>query len=334
MTKLEYEEGTITIRGNEISTRTSMFPQSNLLFYSENPRIYSAIHLLGEEPSQQEIEETLGKMEHVKVLIQSIIANEGLIDPLIVRDGDNIVLEGNSRLAAYRILAQKDPIKWGKIKCSFLPADIGDDLVFAMLGEYHIIGKKDWSPFEQAGYLWRRKTQHNITAGKMAKEMGLSNKYVNHLITVYSFMMEHNDTGPQRWSYYDEYLKCRKIAKRREEYPQFDDVFVDKIQAGEITRAVDVRDKVKKIAQVGGKTLNKFLTKPDSLESCHEAAIMRGASNTLYNQLNRFRMNIADYEVKSELKSMPDHLLYKCQYELKKIKEAVDNLLKVVEKRK
>jgi hypothetical protein len=327
MAKVEYDEGTITIKGKEIPVKTTMFSQSNLHYYSENPRIYSAMHSYDSSPSQQEIEETLGKMDHVKILIQSIVSNEGLIDPLIVRDGDNVVLEGNSRLAAYRLLAQKDPIKWGKVKCSFLPKDIKEELVFSLLGEYHIIGKKDWSPYEQAGYLWRRKSQHDISPAKMAKELGLSNKAINHLINVYSFMIEHDDTDPQRWSYYDEYLKCRKIGKRREEYPDFDKIFVDKIHRGEISKAVEVRDKVKKIAQVGGKTFNKFLSKSDSLDSCYESAIMRGAGNTLYNQLAKFRFRIADPDVKNELKRMTDVHYNKCMYELKQIKRAVDNLL-------
>ena len=25
-----------------------------------------------------------------------------------------------------------------------LPSDMGEDLIFALLGEYHIIGRKDW----------------------------------------------------------------------------------------------------------------------------------------------------------------------------------------------
>ena len=78
----------------------------------------------------------------------------GLLEPIIVRR--NVVLEGNSRLAAYRMLAEKDPIKWADIRCNVLPDDTSDDVVFSLLGTLHIIGKTPWSPFEQAGYLYRR----------------------------------------------------------------------------------------------------------------------------------------------------------------------------------
>ena len=115
------------------------------MFYLENPRLYSIIRTEGQEPTQEDIQETLSKKEHVKQLVKSIQENGGLIDPVIVLGGENIVLEGNSRLAAYRILAEKDPIKWGKIKVKILPNNIPESSIFALLGEYHIIGKTDWA---------------------------------------------------------------------------------------------------------------------------------------------------------------------------------------------
>jgi hypothetical protein len=75
--------------------------------------------------------------------------NGGLLEPLIVRGGSLEVLEGNSLLAAYRQLAAKEPIKWAMVKCTVLPADVDDSLVFALLGQFHIKGKKDWAPYEQ-----------------------------------------------------------------------------------------------------------------------------------------------------------------------------------------
>ena len=79
---------------------------------------------------QDEIHRLLNRMDHVKQLIQSIRANGGLTDPMLVRDGDLVVLEGNSRLAAYRELARLDAVRWGKAKIRLLPADISEKLVF------------------------------------------------------------------------------------------------------------------------------------------------------------------------------------------------------------
>jgi len=321
----------ITLKGKEIPYKDCVLLNVDLQYYPENPRIYSIVCTGNGDPSQDEIEERLSSMDHVKQLIQSIKANGGLTDPLLVRDGDFLVLEGNSRLAAYRILSKVDPIKWGKIKCRLLPSDMGEDLIFALLGEYHIIGRKDWSPYEQAGYVWRRVKKHNINPDKMASEMGLSSKNIKHLINVYQFMIDNNDTDVQRWSYYDEYLKSTKIAKRRQEYPEFDKVIVEKIKKGEIEKAVDVRDKVKKIAEIGGKTLKKFITTPNSLDTCMDRAISRGADNVIYKRLNAFRTQIYDPDLKNDFKIMPENQLNKCKFELEKIKSRIDRLIKALD---
>jgi len=147
---------TLTIKGKEMPVQHRMIQVTDLRFYADNPRIFSIVQGGNAILDQAEIEDELTKLDHVKKLKQSIAANDGLIDPLIVRDGDLVVLEGNSRLAAYRILCKADPIKWGQVKCMLLPSDIGEEDVFALLGQYHIIGRQDWAPYELAGYLYRR----------------------------------------------------------------------------------------------------------------------------------------------------------------------------------
>lgn len=247
---------TLTIGGKEIDITRTHLKQTELKFYPENPRIYSlVVASSGELPSQDEIQETLTKFEYVRQLVQSIKANGGLIDPLLVRDGDYVVIEGNSRLAAYRALAKQDPIKWGTVKCCLLPKDIDDDLISALLGEYHIIGRKDWAPYEQAGYLWRRHTKHGVATAKMSEEIGLSEKTIKYFINVYDFMVKYEENNAQRWSYYFEYLKSQRIAKCRKEYPGLDTVVVRKIKNNEIPKAEDVRDKLKKYALLVGKLL-------------------------------------------------------------------------------
>lgn len=326
MTNMPAENGSITLQGQEIPVKTTMLPQADLLFYPENPRIYSIVHGKTANPSQKSIENKLTKLDHVKQLVQSIKANGGLIDPLIVREGKNIVLEGNSRLAAYRLLAQKDAIKWGKMKCTLLPHDIDDDLVFALLGEYHIIGKKDWVPFEQAGYLWRRCKKFNVAPSKIGREMGLSVKKINKLVNVYQFMVDHKEEDPQRWSYYEEYLKHRKVQEKRELYPDLDDTLVRKIRSGEIPKAVDVRNKVTKIIAVGGKTLNKFIQKDNVLESCYNSADARGANNRLLLNIEKFKALITDPDNKREILQMPDNQKKKCRFALDKIQKAAEKI--------
>ena len=266
----------------------------------------------------------LSSMEHVNQLVQSIRANGGLIEPLIVRDGDYVVLEGNSRLAAYRILAKKDPIKWSKVKCTVLPSDISEDLIFKLLGQYHIISKKDWSPYEQAGYLWRRNKNYGITPEQMSTEMGLSKKQIEFLINVYDFMNRFQDGDPQHWSYYVEYLKSKNIGKVRENIPEFDQVVATKIKTNVISAAIDIRNKLEPITRikgsVGHKLIKKFINGQNSLDKCYEQAQETGVTSTLYQRLLKFRTIVANPDTKKELKQMTVEQKQKSRYELKKNK--------------
>ena len=155
------ERSFLRIRKEDIPVRTLWLEQGKLTFFVDNPRIYSLVRAGGREPDQKEIYKELLDQEHVRELKDDIKLNGGLIDPLIVRDGSLEVLEGNSRLAACRWLYEHDdPIAWAKVKCTILPADIPEPLIFAILGQYHIRGKKDWVPYEKAGFLHRRFTHH------------------------------------------------------------------------------------------------------------------------------------------------------------------------------
>ena len=229
-----FTEDTITLRKREIKVNTGFLPHHTLLFYAENPRIYSIVwNEDGDEPTQEEIFEALAKTEHVReTLVPSIKSNGGLIEPVLVRK--NVVLEGNSRLAAYRLLAQKDACVWEMIRVRVLPDTISDSEVFSLLGEFHIVGKKDWAPFEQAGYLYRRFKKHGVDEKQLHREAGLTPAKIRHLIHVYGFMLKVEDRNPERWSYYDELLKGRRFNRAREIYPSFDKVITEMIQSEEI----------------------------------------------------------------------------------------------------
>ncbi|RUW94397.1 ParB N-terminal domain-containing protein [Mesorhizobium sp. M7A.F.Ca.US.010.02.1.1] len=314
---------TLLIRGMEVPVQSTTLPQIELRFFVDNPRVYSILRADGEEPSQATIERKLLEMDHVKALIQDIKRNGGLTDPVIVRAGKLEVLEGNSRLAAYRALAKLDPIKWGQMKCRLLPADIDEGLVFALLGQYHIKGKKDWAPFEQAGFLYRRFKVHDVDVAQLAQEIGLSKRKVEHLIDTYQFMYDHGEADTARWSYYDEYLKSSQIRKARLSQPGFDDLVVNKIKSGEIPRAVDVRDRLPVICSAP-KALQKFATKIYDFEESHEQAVEAGADSAPYKRLAKFRLWLVKPDVEAALGKAQGETRKKIQFELDKLAGRID----------
>lgn len=309
---------TLLIRGVEVPVKSTILPQSELRFFVDNPRVYSILRVDGAEPSQSDIQQKLLDMDHVKGLIQDIKRDGGLTDPVVVRAGKLEVLEGNSRLAAYRALAKIDPVKWGLMKVRILPEDIDEALIFALLGQYHIKGKKDWAPFEQAGFLYRRSQVHDVDAVKLAQEIGLSKRKVEHLITVYQFMLDHGEADTARWSYYDEYLKSAPIRKARLGHSAFDALVVSKIKSGEIARAVDVRDRLPVVCSAP-KSLQKFATNAYDFDAAHEHAVEAGADSSPYKKLAKFRQWLARPEVEAALGKAQGETRKKIEFELEKL---------------
>ena len=329
MADSKWVNDTLTLGGQEIPVQNGYLPVHDLSFYSENPRIYSLIQRPGIEPSQDEIFNRLRGLDHVKQLIQSIRANGGLTDPMLVKDGDLVVLEGNSRLAAYRELARNDAITWGKAKVRLLPSDISEKLVFALLGEYHIIGRKDWAPYEQAGYLYRRNVTHGVSAESMASEMGIPVRTVNHLINTYKFMVEHDETSVTRWSYYDEYLKSTIVRKARRENPELDDIVVVKIKRREIPAAVDVRNKLVKlldVAKVGPEPTKILVSGDKTFDRAFESAQDRGVENIWLRRFKRFRGELQVSEFMADLERMSPEQQDKCLYEVGKIQQSIERI--------
>lgn len=325
-----FQEDTITLRKREVKVKSGFLSHDTLLFYAENPRIYSIVWKEdGAEPSQEEIFQALSKTEHVReTLVPSIKSNGGLIEPVLVRN--NVVLEGNSRLAAYRLLAQKDPTTWAQIKVRILPETISDSEVFSLLGEFHIVGKKDWAPFEQAGYLYRRFKTHGIDEKQLHHEVGLTPARIRHLIHVYDFMLEVDDRNPERWSYYDELLKGRRFNHTRELYPDFDEKIAEMIQNEEIERAVDVRDGLPKIVKVGGNTLKKFMNSKLSFHDALQDAHLRGAGNYYTRKFTDFKNFLAEEQVDAEIMNISAEEKTQLAYLINRIEARIKQIAKKV----
>lgn len=306
---------TLTIRGKTLPTERRFLEQQRLMYFVENPRVYSIVRESGREPTQEEIETKLQDMEYVRELIQDIKQNDGLTDDLVVRDVTYEVIEGNSRLAAIRFLARSNPAKWGSVKCLVLPQDTDDQLISSLLGQWHLKGKKEWPPYEQAGYLYRRHHQQGIDVDELAKEVGLKTGKVRHAVDAYDFMVKQGENQRDRWSYYDEYTRPYKIRSARKKHPELDDKVVRDIRSGSIEKAMDLRDWLPVICQ-SEKTLNKYLQGKLKFEDAYEHACDAGADHTPYRRLNKLRTWLADEDVQTLLEETAGEIRNKIRFEL------------------
>lgn len=309
--------------------------QSKLKFFPENPRVYSALNIGDEKPSQEQIEEVMCNDDRIKQLKESIKSNGGLLEPIYVRDGDMVVLEGNSRLAAYRLLFKQDPIKWAKIKVVLLPSDISESAIFSLLGTFHIIGKKDWNPYEQAGYLYRTINNSNKTIEILATELGITTSYIKKLVDVYEYMIEKDDDHPNKWSYYEEMLKNRGIKKAFEEVPGLEDKIVSDIKNNNIRMAIDIR-KLGDVSKVNDKLSRKILKDiamgEEDIYSGYEIVASSGKMDNNFQFITNFRKKIQEDSYADKL--LKDDNLNNIEFELKKIDKLVKNMLAKIENSK
>lgn len=322
----------IMIGNEKYPIKTTEVKQKNLLFWEKNPRVFSALNSGNANPTQEEIEETMCSMDHVKRLKESIKSNGGLIDPIIVREGDNVVLEGNSRLAAYRLLFKRNPIKWAKIKVTFLPKNIPESAVFTLIGQDHIIGRKDWDPYEQAGYLYRTIKESNKTPELLASELGIGVSKVNKLLNVYEYMISKGDDTPNKWSHYEELLKNRAIKNEFKNVPELEDKVIEAIKNDKIKMAIDIR-KLGEICKLNDKISKKIISEivqgEEDIYSGYDIILSSGKLDNNYQTISKFRKKITDENFANKI--LNDENVDEIEFELKKIEVEISKLLRKIE---
>ena len=331
---MTWSKDTVLIQGEEIDVKRGQIKHTDLKFFVENLGFTHSLSQTKKKPEQASIESRLIKMDHVKDLVQSIKKNGGLMEPIFVHEETYEVLEGNSRLAAYRRLSQSDPVKWSMIKCVMLPKTFEKNRIFAFLGQLHIVGKKDWAPFEQAGFLYRRHIKESVPQEEIARDIGLALSEVKNLIKTYEFMHSVGDTDINKWSYYYEFNKSRKIGEIKKKNNQFESYMVDQIKSGEIKKAADVRDIVPKLAVAKASLLNKVVTGGIDLYDAVETLNQSGDTDQTYNRLRRFRNWFVGEDAQKSIAGAEGQFRNKILYELGKIEKKVSQQITKMEKKK
>lgn len=198
-----------------------------------NPRIAFALQARGvRNPTAQELADILWEDSDVKALKRSIEANGGLIEAIIVSGKDGTILEGNCRVTCLRKLRDdtkgEDP-RWTHARARILPAGVDRQTIDVLLGELHIAGKNEWTPFEQAAHLYRMHMQKAFSIETLAEMYRTSKSYVVAKIKAYRLMTEVYVPLAQSkkkdvhdlsrdWSWFEEfYKKCKPSAQGKED---------------------------------------------------------------------------------------------------------------------
>lgn len=326
------EQDFIIIGAKKVPIQNVELLVADLSFYPENPRVYSALNSDGSVPSQEDIYEHMSRLDHVRELRDDIERNGGLMEAIIVRDGDLVVLEGNSRLAAYKMLLEKDPLKWGKIKCKLIPSEIDDASIFKLIGQYHIKGKKPWEPYEQANYLYRRCQETKTPIEYIAEELNIKKNDAKKMVDAVAIMKENNESDTKKFSYYYEYIKDSNIKKFRDTNPDLDTSVIKSIKNGDIKRAEDIR-LIGKVAGVNDKQSKKLMRQiadgDVSIYDAYEAINDTGKLKSSLSKLREFRKTIAEDKFRKGFGTNPN--VAEIKFEIKQIRKRLDDLMEVID---
>ena len=207
-----------------------------LKFLKDNPRVYAVTH--GEldfdqkpEGEQQEIIFSKLKDESsVKNLVPEIKRHGGLIEPILVRLDTMEVIEGNSRLAAYRILRDKGQAgDWDMIPCHLI-STLTEDQQAAFLNQIHVKGKTQWSAYEKANFAYVRKV-NGWSVDRIAKLFGESSPTIQKRINAIKLMKDSGDGEKLHFSYYEVLVRNSDIGGKMKESPALRDRLFDEIRS-------------------------------------------------------------------------------------------------------
>jgi hypothetical protein len=277
-----------------------------LKFWPENPRVNSAIkkRFGTKEVSNEDIEAILRDEEHVKELFQDIKKHGGLIDEIVVRN--NIVLEGNSRLCAYRMLYEKadkekddeDLLRWSYIKAKVIPNDTTEEEIFTILGTWHIKGKKQWDTFEKAAYLKKMQANHKYQSDKIAEIIGETKTFVDHTIEAHDLMIDNKVYEPEKYSYFIEMVKNKGINQEQEKDPWTRSKIIAAIKNNQFNRAEEIRDVHKVLKDKVAR--RSFFEEEANFEDALNTAVERHPEleGALFGLLKKVSTRLGNVEVK------------------------------------
>jgi len=325
----------MVVRGTHIETEIRELPVGDLNYWADNPRVNAAIrNKYGSEPvTQAQIEEELWSKDSVKDLFRDIERQGGLIDEVIVQG--KTVLEGNSRLCAYRHLlrratdqaGQPDAVKWQLIRCRIVPDDLPPESVFSLLGTWHISGKQQWSPYEKAAYLKRMVDAYGWPIDYAANSVGQTVRYVQDNIEALDLMLKNDVYDLEKFSYFFELVKNKNLKEAAPQVPGLYETIVDAIKGDRFDKAENIRDLHKVIKDKTAR--REFLEEKTTFSLAYQTAKDHHPENaeSFYSHLKKATEDLKDCPMTriEELKTDTQK-----GYIVKDLKKALDKVLKLL----
>ena len=333
------ENLTTPINGRPVPYRVDILNTADLRFWEENPRVYAAVQgcpeFQGASPEQRQ-QIILGQMckeESTAKAKEAMERHGGLQEAILVDYRSMVVIEGNSRLAAARQLAEKDEKHWGALECKCYN-DITEEEKIALLNQMHIQGKTQWTPHAKACTYWRQKHDKGWTHGKIAEVNGGVNRTtVGREIGVIEEMIKNEDGDPRKYSWYKSLAEMKGLKEKFKEIPQLEGRVMEIVRNARSQRteeankngATQFRDQLRTLIKKPH-VLKKYAKGGLSLRKAAEAAKM----STVTERIRKAREALQAIH-KEDIGRMSSGQLRDAKLALKRVRKEIDVVASLLE---
>lgn len=273
------EPNSIVVNNRAIPFVVARLDINKVNYYAENPRINYLVSTHEGPVTQTVIEQKLQDLGATKDLIKDIEDNGGLLEEVVVLGSD--VVEGNTRLAAFRRLSHKHPDdpRWKHIPAKVLQGEVSEQELFLILGNFHVKGKTEWSAYEKAAYIHRMVNELSCTEQEVAQQLRLRTGTVEAILQAYQTMTSsylpvataHADDyetqdALRKYSYFEAFYRQKDLAERAADTPEFVEQFCTWVQKDVFPTGASVRSdlpRVLKVKQARKVFLNCIDTDPE-----------------------------------------------------------------------
>lgn len=210
-------DNVLKILGEEVSYEDERMDIFELRYYEKNPRVLSKlireqeIDSLSDDRIQKVVERRMKDEQSVRNLRKTIRHHRGIVEPLVVQFSTRKVIEGNSRLAALRMLyaENSDPV-YLTVPCRMVT--LSEKQIDALLHQYHVDGKTEWTPFDKAHFSYHRILVEKISIEDHAEVTSTSQAEIRKRIDTVQLMKEQKmEDKTDRFSYYDQIVRSTKL---------------------------------------------------------------------------------------------------------------------------
>ena len=297
---MNHEPNTTPIGGRHVPYNEDVIDIDQLQFWEANPRVYAAVRgrpdweQADHVHRQQIIMECMEKQESTRTVLEGLKLHDGQQEPLIVDVRGNIVVEGNSRLAALRILARDDPGKWGAAHCRCYN-DLSEEERYALVAEQHVIGKTEWSPYAKAATYWRQHHELKWELSTIARVNRTTVPKAKRELATVDLMAKEDELNERKYSWYNVLISTGVINDVFDNNPEFRTQVLAVVRnapteaTDPVTRGSNAfRDGLKSLVQKD-RPLRKFCSGKRTLQEAVNEAQMSSLSAKLRDVRERLR---------------------------------------------